>query len=44
VSETYFSPSYAEARRRFIEAARAVNATVHSYAIGAAPTDDLRNL
>jgi len=41
LSEPYFSSSYAEARRRFIEAARAVNATVHSYAIGAAPTDDL---
>ena len=41
MSERYFSRSYAEARRRFIEAARAVDASVHSYAIDAASTDKL---
>lgn len=40
MSESPFSHSYAEARRRFIEAARAVNASLHSYAIDDA-TDDL---
>lgn len=41
MSEQHFSDSYTQARRRFIEAARAVNASVHSYAIDAASTDDL---
>ncbi len=41
MSERYFSPSYAEARRRFIEAARVVNASVHSYAINATAKNEL---
>ena len=41
MSERYFSRSYAEARRRFIEAARAVDATVHSYVIDAAAEKNL---
>lgn len=41
MSEPYFSHTYAQARRRFIEAARAADASVFSYAINVASTDDL---
>ncbi len=41
MSEPHFSHSYAEARRRFIAAARAVDACIHTYAIDAASADDL---
>jgi hypothetical protein len=34
VSAAYFSPTYAEARRRFIEAASAAGARLHCYALG----------
>jgi Protein of unknown function (DUF2817) len=41
VSDLHFSHSYAEARSRFIEAARAVDASVHAYAIDATAKNDL---
>jgi hypothetical protein len=40
-SETFFSATYAEARQRFIDAARSAGAQVHSYPIDAAGSDTL---
>ena len=41
MSDSYFSTTYAEARRRFTDAARTVGANVHSYKVDSAPPDDL---
>jgi len=41
MNESHFSPTYAEARRRFIDAAQAINAKVISYPIDAESQDQL---
>ncbi len=41
MSEAYFSRTYAEARRRFHDAADTVDATVRSYEVGGESDDDL---
>ena len=41
MSNACFSSSYSEARHRFLDAARAVNADVHSHALDAASPDKL---
>ena len=41
MSDLHFSKTYAESRRRFVDAARAVDATVHSYDLDSASGDDL---
>lgn len=40
MTDHYFSQTYAEARRRFIDAACAIDANVHSYDIGSTSPDD----
>ena len=40
-SDAFFSNTYAEARRRFVDAARAAGATLRAYAIDAASADKL---
>jgi len=41
LNDSYFSTTYAEARRRFADAACTVGANVHSYKVDSAPPDDL---
>ena len=41
LSDLHFSKTYAESRRRFVDAAQAVDANVHSYEVDSTSPDDL---